>query len=175
MKNNFFSLFLKHFKKVLINDLISPPASSNKELNERKGDGRVTTTWKSDPASLIEGYAMRDLLFKNLTSDDKKRKVISSSEIVDKSGVRTIVRRHFIYFAREVEDNQVAKHTPYLFVLKKRNTKERKEKFYCRMKGSVYAVCQGRLFLVQFMHSLKISIVAIPKQTIKYCEEENWA
>lgn len=107
---------------------------------------------------------MRDLLFKNLTSEDKKRKMISSSEIVDKAGVRTIVRRHFIYFAKEIEDNNVTKHSPYLFVLKERNTKEKKEKFYCRMKGSVYAVCQGHLFLVQFMHSLKINIVAISKE-----------
>ncbi len=93
-----------------------------------------------------------------------------SSEVVDKDGVRTIVRRHFIYYAKEIDDNQVVKHSPYLFVLKERNTKEKKEKFYCRMKGSVYAVCQGRLFFVQFMHSLKISIVAIPKETMKYCE-----
>jgi hypothetical protein len=111
---------------------------------------------------------MRDLLFKHLTSDDKRKRVICSSEIVDKQGVRTIVRRHFIYFVREVENNQVEKQAPYLFVLKERNTKQRKEKFYCRMKGSVYAVCKGRLYLIHFMHSLKICLNAIPDGLVKY-------
>lgn len=114
---------------------------------------------------------MRDLLFKNLISEDKKRRMISSSEIVDKSGVRTIVRRHFIYFAKEIQDNQTTKPSPCLFVLKEHNTKEKKEKFYCRMKGSIYTVSGGHLFLVQFMHSLKITILAISKEAMEYCEE----
>ncbi len=46
---------------------------------------------------------MRDLLFKNLTSDDRKRKILASSEIVEKEGVRSIIRRHFICIIRQIE------------------------------------------------------------------------
>jgi len=111
---------------------------------------------------------MRDLLFRNLTSLDRKRKILSSSEIFDKSGVRTIVRRHFMYIVREVQDQDVTKQSPALFVLKHRDTRSRTEKFFCRMKGSVYAVSKGKVYLVIFMHSLKITLVAIPEQMMKY-------
>jgi hypothetical protein len=128
---------------------------------------------KGGPAkfSRKKGWRMRDLLFKNLTSNDKQRKVLASSEIFDKSGVRTIVRRHFIYFVREVTDNKIEKQEPYLFIVKERNTKEKRERFYCRIKGSVYAVYNNRIYLVRFMHSLKINLIAIPEGSIQYSEE----
>ena len=112
--------------------------------------------------------AMRDLLFRNLTSLDRKRKILSSSEIFDKSGVRTTVRRHFMYIVKEVREGEVAKQSPCLFILKHRDTKKRTEKFFCRMKGSVYAISNNRIYLITFMHSLKISLVAIPEEMMKY-------
>ena len=114
---------------------------------------------------------MRDLLFKNLTSSDKKRKIIASSEIMDKQGVRSIIHRHFVCIVKEIENNQLQKPLPYLYVLKEHNKKEQKEKFFCRIKGSVCAVSNGRLFLILFMHSLKINLVAIPQDLMKYSEE----
>ncbi|MDP2941222.1 MAG: hypothetical protein Q8N85_03090 [Candidatus Omnitrophota bacterium] len=105
---------------------------------------------------------MRDLLFKNLTSGDKKRKVIATSEICDKEGVRSVIRRHFICIIREINDPGFGKPQPYLYVLKEHNTLQQKEKFFCRLKGSVYAISNDKLFLVTFMHSLKINLSAIP-------------
>ena len=114
---------------------------------------------------------MRDLLFKNLTSDDKKRKIIASSEIVDKAGVRSEIRRHFICVVKEIKNNKVERPQPYLYVLKEHSNREQKEKFFCRMKGSVFAVSQGRLFLILFMHSLKISLKAISQDLMQHSEE----
>jgi len=115
---------------------------------------------------------MRDLLFKNLTSNDKKRKILASSEIIDKQGVRSIIRRHFVCLVKEIKDNQIEKPLPYLYVLNERNNREQKEKFFCRIKGSLYAISDGRLFLILFMHSLKIILVATPQDLMKYSEEE---
>lgn len=116
---------------------------------------------------------MRDLLFKNLTSEDKRRKVLSSSEIADKEGVRSIIHRHFVCIVKEInpaslnkdeaEDEQMPRPLPYLYMLKRHDTRERKEKFFCRIKGSIYAVSKGRLFLIYFMHSLKITLMPIPQ------------
>jgi hypothetical protein len=116
---------------------------------------------------------MRDLLFKNLTSNDKRRKVIASSEIVDRQGVRSVIRRHFACIVKEVKDNQVQRPLPYLYVLKEHNNKKYKERFFCRIKGSIFAVNNGRLFLILFMHSLKIDLSSIPGDLVKYSEEEN--
>lgn len=106
---------------------------------------------------------MRDLLFKNLTSEDKKRRVIITSEIADKDGVRSVIRRHFVCIVKEAEEDQGQRIAPYIYVLKEHNTKEHREKFFCRIKGSIYAICGERRYLILFTHSLKINLIPAPK------------
>lgn len=115
---------------------------------------------------------MRDLLFKNLTSNDKRRRKIVSSEIVDKQGMRSIIRRHFACVVKEVKGAHIEKPLPYLYVLKEHNNIEQKEKFFCRIKGSVYAVSNGKLFLILFMHSLKIDLTKTAEDSAKYSKED---
>jgi len=114
---------------------------------------------------------MRDLVFKNLTSEDKKRRIIATSEVFDQQGVRNIIHRHFVCVVREIKDTHIQRPLPYLYVLKERNTQEQRERFFCRIKGSMYAVCNGRLYLVRFMHSLKVNIIALPQDLVQYNEE----
>lgn len=102
---------------------------------------------------------MRDLLFRNLTSEDKKRRVIASSEVAEREGIRSTVHRHFVCIVREVKDAAtVQKPAPYLYVLKESNTRQHLQKFFCRIKGSIFAVSKGKIYLVLYMHSLKISL-----------------
>lgn len=103
---------------------------------------------------------MRDLLYKNLTSADRSRKVIASSEIADKEGVHSVVRRHFTYLVKQVESADVVKPQPYLYVLKERNTKLKREHFFCKIKGSILAVNKKKLFLILFVHTLNIELTA---------------
>jgi len=111
---------------------------------------------------------MRDLVFRNLTSISRQRKILASSEIIDKHGMRSIIHRHFVCIVREIKDKQVSQPSTYLYVLKKQNTKEQEEKFFCRIKGSIYAINNGRLFLILFMHSLKISLIPVPQGLVEY-------
>ncbi|MFH1640850.1 MAG: hypothetical protein ABIA66_02670 [Candidatus Omnitrophota bacterium] len=100
-------------------------------------------------------------MFKNLTSHEKKRKILASSEIMDSQGMRRIIRRHFVCIVKQVQNTSNERPLPYLYVLKKRDNQEHREKFFCRIKGSVYAVTNGKLFLILFMHSLKINFSEI--------------
>lgn len=108
---------------------------------------------------------MRDLLYRNLTSPDKKRKIIATTEVVDKEGIHRVIQRHFAYLVKEVTDKYNSKPLPYIYVLKESNNNHHREKFFCRIKGSVYLEQENRLFLIVFMHSLKISLEAIPQPT----------
>jgi hypothetical protein len=109
---------------------------------------------------------MRDLVFKNLTSYSKKRRILASSEVMDSQGVRRIIRRHFVCIVKPVKDvNTDNKPLPYLYVLKKRDNQGKNEKFFCRIKGSLFAVNKGKLFLILFMHSLKIDFCAITQDS----------
>ncbi|MCM8780880.1 MAG: hypothetical protein NC908_03030 [Candidatus Omnitrophica bacterium] len=103
---------------------------------------------------------MRDLVFKNLTSMDKRRRIIASSEVMERQGIRSIIRRHLVYIIKEIsKDAPLKRPTPYLYILRERNTKEKRERFFCRIKGSIYIINNARLYLIVFAHSLNISLV----------------
>ena len=104
---------------------------------------------------------MRDLLFKNLTSTDKRRKIIASSEIAESRGVRSTIRRHLVCMVREVKDDSVDKPVSTIHVLREKNSREQREKFYFRIKGSVFAVSGGKTYLIVFSHSLRICLSAV--------------
>jgi hypothetical protein len=110
---------------------------------------------------------VRDLLFKNFTSDDKRRKIITSSEVVDREGVRSVINRHFVCLVKEIPDAKAERPQPYVHVIKEHNSREQKEKFFCKIKGNVCAVSNGRLFLILFVHSLKISLIATQHGLVK--------
>jgi hypothetical protein len=115
---------------------------------------------------------MRDMLFRNMTSQDHRRKVLATSEIVDKDGIRTVVRRHFAYFIRQVAEKPSDMEPPYLFVIKQRNTVDKYERFYCRMKGSLVVVSNEKFYKINFMHSLKICLNSIAQDDMKYSPGE---
>jgi hypothetical protein len=110
---------------------------------------------------------MRDLLFKNLTSQDHRRRIITSAETSEKEGVRSIIRRHFICSVKEVTNiTEKTRALPYVYVLKKRNTHSQSERFFCKIKSNLLAVHEGRLFLINFMHTLNIMLQAVEKEDL---------
>ena len=101
---------------------------------------------------------MRDLLFKNMTSIDKRKRVLSSSETSSAEGVRSVVHRHFIWLLKEAKQIKEKRPMPCLYVLKKCDSKGHKEKFYCKLKGCLYVIRGKKLYQVLFMHSLQIHL-----------------
>lgn len=104
---------------------------------------------------------MRDLVFKNLVSHAKRRRIITSYETSDTRGMRSVIQRHFICMVKEIKDNRPNRPLPYLYVFKEHDSKTQKKKFFCRIKGSVYLTANGRIYIVFFVHSLKITLSAI--------------
>ncbi|MDP2927197.1 MAG: hypothetical protein Q8N80_00095 [Candidatus Omnitrophota bacterium] len=106
---------------------------------------------------------MRDLLYKNLTFPNRGRKIIASSEVADNEGVHSVVRRHFAYIIKPIKSADEIQSKPYLYVLKERNTKQKREHFFCKMKGSILAVNQGKLMHILFLHTLNVQLTASVK------------
>ncbi|MCK9604022.1 MAG: hypothetical protein M0R66_06675 [Candidatus Omnitrophica bacterium] len=106
---------------------------------------------------------MKDLIFKNLTSADRKRRVISTSEVADSQGIRSIVRRHFVYMIKEAHAGRIQEPGSQVYVIKERNTRDKIESFFCRVKGHMYINNSEKLFLLYFSHSLKIKLAVIPE------------
>lgn len=101
---------------------------------------------------------MRELLFKNLTSLEKKRKVLSLSEVSNKDGFLTHVNRRFIYLVKEVSAMSNAVDEPHFFILKDHNSKLNQEKFNFKIKGHFYVSCNQKIYLVNYCHSLHIRL-----------------
>lgn len=106
---------------------------------------------------------MRNLLYKNLTSSDRRRKIITSSEVTDKEGIHSVVRRHFACMLKQVENADMEKQQPYFYVLKERNTKQKREHFFCKIKGSLVAKNKGKLLHILFVHTLSVELTASAK------------
>lgn len=120
---------------------------------------------------------MRELVFKNLTSEDKKRRDLFISETIEKNGIKTITQRHSVYiignFARINSSEELAEwekanvKTPkrrHIFIVKARDTKQKKDSFLCDVIGEFYTVVKDRIYPVAFKHSFEIDFVAIKEQ-----------
>lgn len=102
---------------------------------------------------------MRDLVFKNLTSQDKKKRVLWASETIHEDGILTKIHKYLIYIIKEAENNETQNfNKPEIFVTKSRNSNEMTEKFQIKMKGRVLCVTNEKRFCVTFCHTLKIDL-----------------
>ena len=111
------------------------------------------------------GRAMRDMVFKNLTSQDKRKKVLWASETINEDGILTRIHKYLIYIVKEVKKEEAKKTPkPEVYVTKQRNTKDRTEKFQIKMKGNIYCLAKERCFFVSFCHTLKIDLCQAPHE-----------
>ena len=99
---------------------------------------------------------MRDLVFRNSTSSDRRKRVISSCETLQRQGMRIVIRRHFVCKVIEISDTFIEKPLSQVYVSRICSYRQQQERFFFRMKASIYARSKGRLFLILFGHSLKI-------------------
>lgn len=115
---------------------------------------------------------MRELLFKNMTSQDKKRKDLYVSETVSRDGVVTTTQRHSTYILNACNKfNTLEKMTEWknkidlktekrhIFVIKKRDTKTNKYMFICDVVGRFYAVSGFDIYSIAFKHSFEIDFL----------------
>ena len=105
---------------------------------------------------IITGAGMSDV---KKALDEAKGDKDQAIEILRKAGQKIAAKKS----ERQVKEGVIDKPAPYLYVVKEHNTKEHREKFFCKIKGSVCALNQGRVFLIVFMHSLRIDLLSAPQ------------
>ncbi len=102
---------------------------------------------------------MRDIVLKNLTSVNKKRRIMSSSEVINQNGVETRINRNFIYRVSEkdrLENDNVP--VPKIYIYKNCDTKNHKSKFSYKVKGSIYLINEEKVYLVNYIHSFRLDL-----------------
>jgi hypothetical protein len=119
---------------------------------------------------------MREFLFKNITSGDKKRKDLFVSETVERNGIKTITKRHSIYIIdnlnkfnnieelSEWKKNIDLNNKKHVFVVKRHDTKEKKDTFICDVVGKFYAVTDCSVYTITFKHSFEVDFVYVEQE-----------
>ena len=103
---------------------------------------------------------MRNILFKNITSQDRRQRVLASSEFMDQKGIRSCIHRHLVCRIEDMTTADYVLPRPDLYVIRKQDTRFRLEHFYCRIKGQTYLAINEKVYLVAFIHSLRIELTA---------------
>lgn len=111
---------------------------------------------------------MREMVFKNITSPDHRKKDLFLSRTIKQNGiVCKSEREHHYIIKREGKFNRlnglkiISGNLPYrqVFIIKNRNTKLGKEMFSCNVKGNFYCINKGYIYLVQFNQSFKVDLI----------------
>ena len=107
---------------------------------------------------------MRDLVFKNLTSQDKRKRVLWASETINEDGILTKIHKYLIFIVKETKKEDVRPTAqPEIYVIKERNNREKIERFQIKMRGNVYCLSQDKYFFITFCHTLKIDLSPAPQ------------
>lgn len=101
---------------------------------------------------------MRDLIFRNLTSQDKRKKVLQAQEIINDKGVLTKIYRGFVCFLKPAYEVKNAIEHPEIHIVKSVDDSQHRETLLLKVKGGLYAVNKGELYFLSFCHSLRINI-----------------
>lgn len=115
---------------------------------------------------------MREVLFKNLTSQDAHRRHVVVSEILTQDGMIIETQRRSTYFLKNrihVKDlsnlnnlkDQDKKHKPqkrHFRLIKKHNSRSGEDKLFCKIRGLLYAVMGNYIYLIAFTNSFKITL-----------------
>jgi hypothetical protein len=97
-----------------------------------------------------------------MTSRDKSRRILFAKETINEEGILTKIQKHLIYDIQELKGDTSEDKIPKneLFITKEKNTKLKTESFFIKMKNSIYVNSNGRIFIVSFLHSLRVDLSA---------------
>ncbi len=116
---------------------------------------------------------MRDILIKNLTSEDKHRRRLQILERVEQNGILATSQRYCAYLLREkkrfknleeinnwftTHKKQTSTKIRYLKVVKARNTLTNQENLVYQVAGRSYLVVGHSIFCAFFTHIFKIQL-----------------
>jgi hypothetical protein len=118
------------------------------------------------------GDAMREVLFKNLTSIQSRKKDILLKEVFERDGVVARTERRSFYFIKNVNhthtdgelqswitshENRKEPAKRHFHIMKVHDDALATDKFICKIIGVFYAVVDKDIYTIAFLHSFKIN------------------
>jgi hypothetical protein len=117
---------------------------------------------------------MREVVFKNLTSIESRKKDILLKEVFERDGIMAKTERRCFYFIKDVKrmesDEAMQKwistegapktaNNRQFHIMKEHNDAHAEDKIICKILGTFYAVINRTIYTIGFMHSFKVRFV----------------
>jgi hypothetical protein len=114
---------------------------------------------------------MREVVFKNLTAGNPRRKDILLREVFEKDGVLARTERRCFYYIKDIThvENQdglqewldaqngsgaVTKRQFYIF--KEHSDSHGEDRLLCKILGTFYVIADGNVYTIAFLHSFRV-------------------
>ncbi len=116
---------------------------------------------------------MREIVYKNLTRNDHKKRDLCIKEIVTRDNMVATIERRCLYFIRDkvyIKDpgnlEELKKLKPrddawkkkHFHILRVHNASNDVDKLICKVAGTLYAIVGHYVMCIAFVHSLKIDL-----------------
>lgn len=101
---------------------------------------------------------MKEIAFKNITSTERRRKIISLRETTERDGCAVSSSKTLVYMVSPQPTKVRNVQSPEYHIGKSYDSSTKEERFSLRVKGTSYVIQDSKLLKVDFCHSLKIEI-----------------
>lgn len=116
---------------------------------------------------------MRELIFKNLTTQASKKRDISVKEVTERNGLVSSTTKRSIYFIRGIHKvkskdelkswldkrkNDSNLNKKFFHILRNCSSKNKEDKLICKMRGSFCIISGNVIYNIVFIHSIRIQI-----------------
>ena len=114
---------------------------------------------------------MREVVFKNLTSINSRKKDIFLKEVFEREGIVAKTERRCFYFIKNIkhlesdeelqnwlgsQGNSNMVNNRQFHILKEHNDIHLEDKIICKILGTFYAVINKSIYTIGFLHSFKV-------------------
>ena len=114
---------------------------------------------------------MREVLFKDLTSINARKKDIFMKEVFERDGITAKTQRRCFYLIKDIRqlegekdlqnwlDSNNGSHDEYkrqFHIMKEHNDAHSEDKIICKILGTFYAVINKTVYTIGFLHSFKV-------------------
>lgn len=115
---------------------------------------------------------MREVLFKDLTSINARKKDIFLKEVFERDGITAKTQRRCFYMIKDIRqlggekdlqnwlDSNNGTHGEYkrqFHIMKEHSDALGEDKVICKIAGTFFAVINNRIYTIGFLHSFKVS------------------
>ena len=114
---------------------------------------------------------MREVIFKNLTSFQSRKKDIFLQEVFEKDGVLAKTERRCFYFIKNVaeleqksdiqkwldaQNNSPSTAKKHFYIFKEHSDAHGEDRLLCKIAGTFYAVVNDKVYTIGFLHSFRV-------------------